>query len=1390
MFSNRLMKLRTIFVTLAILAASVCGFARDRYNFNSDWLLLADDAAGAEAVNFKDSGWKQVTLPHAFNEDDAYRTDIHGHTQKVVWYRKHFVLPKDVKGRKVFIEFEGARQGAKVYVNGQYIGGSENGVMAFGFDLTPYVKAGKNVIAVRTDNSFRYQEEATGTAFQWNHSSFNANFGGLPKNVWLHVTDKLYQTLPLYSNLGTTGVYVYASDIRVKSRTALLHAESQVRNESGKAQSAHYEVTLVDRDGSVMASFSSDPVSIAAGETVTLSAEAPVGGLHFWSWGYGYLYTVKTALKVDGKTVDEVSTKTGFRKTRFAEGKIWLNDRVIMMHGFAQRTTNEWPALGLSVPAWLSDYSNGLMVEDNANLVRWMHVTPWKQDVESCDRVGLIQAMPAGDSEKDVRGRQWEQRKELMRDAIIYNRNNPSILFYECGNESISREHMLEMKAIRDEYDFYGGRAIGSREMLDIREAEYGGEMLYINKSAHSPFWATEYCRDEAKRINQDEYSFPFHKEGAGYNAEMARRGQDASEYNRNQDQFVVEHVKRWYDYWRERPGTGSRVSSGGVKIIFSDSNTHNRSEEEYRVSGVTDPLRIPKDTYWAHKIMWDGWVDIDNPGIHIVGHWNYDSNTMKPVYVVSSAESVKLFLNGKEIRGGRQEYRFLFTFSNVAWEPGKLEAVGYDASGKEVCRYALETAGEPAAIRMTTIENPTGWVADGADVALVEVEVIDAQGRRCPVANNMIHYELEGPAEWRGGVANGPDNYILAKDFPVECGINRAIIRSTTTAGTVRVKASSEGLKGAEVRMTTHAIKTEGGLSKFIPGDLLEGRLGRGETPQSPSYTDVAVDVPVVSATAGSNSDKAALSFDDNELSEWTNDGTLANGWITYQLGRMAQVDEIVAKFTGWRLRSYPIEVYAGNQLVYVGNTPRSLGYVHIPLKPVMAREITIRLRGSAEEKDAFGGIVELVAPAAGELDLYKARGADKESSELRIVEIEFKENLNQDSPKEYVPDVELVQWALSYDGVSGPGKSVEGDGLGGWMSGTIGTKYVGNNPRPEYIIDPTICDGSAVDAGLVPPILPAMELHLRDSQVTLGGDGFYYLCGSPGDNIWAYTKGIELWKSADLHSWEYLGVVYDFDSASETWVSQWRRKEPKTARAVWAPEIHYLKGNYYISFCMCRGGCGILKSTTGKPEGPYKSAFAYDGPINDGIDATLFEDEDGSVYYSWGGGQKIARLKDDLSGFAEPFHDIEFEGDPDPTHHRYTCVDKGAFNHIGHEGVTIFKHDGKYYLGAADDYEGRYSMCVGVADNIYGPYRMRHEAVPCSGGTGFFEDKEGNWWCSYFGNDEQSPFREKVSFVQVGFNSEGRIYPALDQPFVPERYADKWKASWEKVWKPVSQK
>ena len=988
-----------IFMALGYIHAA----EREKYNFNSDWKLKVGDIVQAEEVDYLDAEWKSVTLPHAFNEDEAFKLNIKDLTDTIVWYRKHFRLPADANGRKVFIEFEGARQGIDLYVNGHLVGQHENGVMAFGFDLTAFVKPGKeNVIAARIDNNWDYAEKATGVKYQWSNRNFNANYGGLPKNVWLHVTDKLYQTLPLYSNLQTTGVYIYAEDIQVRARKARIHAESEVKNETKKSQTVGYLVELFDRDGKLVKSFCGEEKRINPGEKVVLSAESEVEGLHFWSWGYGYLYTVKTALCIEGKKTDEVITRTGFRKTRFADGKVWLNDRVIQLKGFAQRTSNEWPAVGMSVPAWLSDYSNGLMVKANANLVRWMHVTPWKQDVESCDRVGLIQAMPAGDAEKDCKGRQWEQRKLVMRDAIIYNRNNPSILFYECGNESISREHMLEMKKIRDEFDYHGGRAIGSREMLDIRDAEYGGEMLYINKSAHHPMWAMEYCRDEGLRKYWDNYSYPYHKNGEGNSAYHSaatgktKKQADASVYNRNQDSFTIENVIRWFDYWRERPGTGKRVSSGGAKIIFSDTNTHFRGVENYRRSGDTDPMRIPKDSYFAHQVMWDGWVDTENPRLHIVGHWNYEPGVVKPVYVVSNTDSVALFLNGKPMGQAQRDYHFVFTFDKIAFTPGVLEAVGYN-DGKEAARMQLRTAGKPAKLNLAAIQHPKGWKADGADLVLLQVEVVDAEGNRCPLANDLIHFTVEGPAEWRGGIAQGPDNYILSEKLPVECGVNRALLRSSVTAGKVVVRAEAEGLASASLELVSSPVEVQNGLSTYIPGDDLEGSLDRGETPLSPSYIDRAVDVAVLSAEAGINTEEACKSCDDNELSEWKNDGKASTAWIKYHLERVARVDKVCMKLTGWRMRSYPLEIYAGDELIWSGETEKSLGYVHLKVKPVPASEITIRLKGSSKEDDAFGQIVEVAAPVANELDLFKAKDGDKTNHELRIVEVEFKESLNR---------------------------------------------------------------------------------------------------------------------------------------------------------------------------------------------------------------------------------------------------------------------------------------------------------------------------------------------------------------------------------------------------------
>ena len=402
-------------------------------------------------------------------------------------------------------------------------------------------------------------------------------------------------------------------------------------------------------------------------------------------------------------------------------------------------------------------------------------------------------------------------------------------------------------------------------------------------------------------------------------------------------------------------------------------------------MSGVTDAMRIPKDAFYVHQVMWNGWVEPEHQQTYIIGHWNYP---------------------------GKQSYRFLYTFENIAFESGCLEAVGSDGS-----KYQIETSGEPYQLKLSAIENPEGMKADGADMALFEIEVVDKQGRRCPLDDRMITFNLWGEAKWIGGIGtrdnkamqrpdenrpeglldaaatkNVSDNYVGQMALPVECGVNRVLVRSTTNAGEIHLSACAEGLKPAYIEVKSKEVENE----KYLPSLTLKPRLDRGETPLSPSFEEKAREIDIVSAKAGFDSEHANNSYDDNELSEWKNDGRPSTAWITYKLAKKAVVDDICVKLTGWRLRSYPLEIFAGKQLIWSGETVRSLGYVHLkPTKAVQTNEITIRLKGAGKDKDAFGGIVEVAEPAAGELALFKAKNGGETKSELRIVEIEFLEKL-----------------------------------------------------------------------------------------------------------------------------------------------------------------------------------------------------------------------------------------------------------------------------------------------------------------------------------------------------------------------------------------------------------
>jgi xylan 1,4-beta-xylosidase len=354
--------------------------------------------------------------------------------------------------------------------------------------------------------------------------------------------------------------------------------------------------------------------------------------------------------------------------------------------------------------------------------------------------------------------------------------------------------------------------------------------------------------------------------------------------------------------------------------------------------------------------------------------------------------------------------------------------------------------------------------------------------------------------------------------------------------------------------------------------------------------------------------------------------------------------------------------------------------------------------------------------------------------------------------------PDPLAAAKAARPGGISGPGEPWTDGTDGGWRSGTGGVTGVRQ------------ATGSAVAAGLLPPIKPLLKLHIRDTVICLGGDGNYYMTGSTGDNIWDFNDGVELWHSPDLKKWDYVGLVWDVMKEG-TWEKTPRDLHGKPTVTIWAPEIHYLKklNTYAIVLSMAPSGISILVSKTGKPEGPYLNPVPGGKQLSAGIDPTLFEDDDGKVYFSQGAGGSISLMKDDLSGFADTRTVALLNPDHNPAHHAAKVVQRGM-NGFGHEGTVLFKANGKYYHGAVDNYEGRYSSCVAIADNIWGPYDNWHETVPCGGGTNFFEDKQGNWWCAFFGNDDAAPWREMPGIVRVEFDPDGKIHVAKKQPFVDD--------------------
>ncbi len=318
--------------------------------------------------------------------------------------------------------------------------------------------------------------------------------------------------------------------------------------------------------------------------------------------------------------------------------------------------------------------------------------------------------------------------------------------------------------------------------------------------------------------------------------------------YDLTSEEFALNQVAQYVKK------LGAPEHSGGANWIFSDTTSGGRVPAEVaRAGGEVDGVRLPKEAYYVVQAMFRS-----EPKVHIIGHWSYPANTKKDVFVASNAESVELFVNGKSLGKGVVSDKYLFTFKDVAFEPGEIKAVA-STGGKVVATQSKHTVGAAVALKMTAYTALRGLRPDGSDVALIDVEAVDAKGDRVPTFQQRVDFETEGPAVWRGGYNSGKVDSINHPYLDLEAGINRVALRATRRAGTITVRAKANGLKPASVTIVTSAFETaEAGATTMAPATIELAPLP-AQAPTHPAFTS-APKPAAPTSTTNTNADAAKM--------------------------------------------------------------------------------------------------------------------------------------------------------------------------------------------------------------------------------------------------------------------------------------------------------------------------------------------------------------------------------------------------------------------------------------------------------------------------------------------------------------------------------------------------
>lgn len=816
----------TFLLILACCAASLSAQpSREILPFDRDWRFVQRDVPGAQAARFNDASWRKLDLPHDWSiEGENLEINPGGGSigyfpTGTGWYRKSFDVPGYSRNKLYSIEFDGVYMNSTVWINGHELGTWPYGYSSFSYDLTPYLKASGNVIAVRVDNSRQ-------TNSRWYSGS------GIYRHVRLVATAK--------THFKKWGVFQHTEDILGDHATVAV--ESTILNETRDFLRAQVRQIVLDAEGREVAS-GECAVDILAGADTPVSQTLTVANPKLWDLDSPYLYTLRSILSVNGQEVDRVDNTLGIRTIRYDIDKgFFLNGKHVKMYGV--NVHHDGGAVGAAVPERVWERRLEILKSGGCNAIRTAHNAPAPEFLDLCDKLGLLVmdeafdqwVTPKNDNDYFQYFDAWHEKD--LHAMVARDRNHPSVVMWSIGNE------------IKDQYTAAGPGI--ARELIAIchrldptRPVTSGNDEIASNTPATPEFLAAfendivgynypDRWRERKELMYAiDKAAFPNRRvvgtETGGY-------GGTRGVYNipgfraENAPEGAASSAPAW------RGRRGGLVSSGLIDVerrwVFNraydyvigdfmwtgiDYYGETRWPSRGAGSGYLDNCGFKKDGWWFFKSLWS-----EEPVLHLLPHWNWRGNEGKIMQVVcfTNMEEVELFVNGKSYGKKATEYPRrgvdiswsqpapgkhyattgdLHLTWDVEYQPGEIKAVGL-RDGKTY-EEVIRTAGDPAQLRVT-VDRPS-FRAKPGDVAHITVEVLDADGNFCPYADNLIRFQVDGARLIGVESGNMADlSSVKADSRKAFSGMCLGIV-AADAPGPVSVEVSSEGMKSTIINFT-----------------------------------------------------------------------------------------------------------------------------------------------------------------------------------------------------------------------------------------------------------------------------------------------------------------------------------------------------------------------------------------------------------------------------------------------------------------------------------------------------------------------------------------------------------------------------------------------------------